>query len=311
LFSNNGRCSSNILDRLLLSKYWGALQGSDILKGILLNAQTPFSNDAKKILETVDKGSKVLEVIKNAIDKNNIIQITPDLLTRVDTVLFSQIKDASQSGKTVLENHKEQTGGFVFTPQEKDKLSKMETTINDVRAGAFIFDQLSLLPFDPQIKKNLQTVGTVAKTGAKIAESVQSFIQSGVSVTSSALLTGNVVGAVLGLVGAFGIGGGPSETQIILQEMQGIKDQISDLNVTMNTRFDRVDKQLFEIHRELGQNFNEIFERFKKNEKVQQEIIDRLVVLDKKADAILARLDNIEKEIWKQKYLVECARSFV
>jgi hypothetical protein len=26
LFSNNGRCSSNILDRLLLSKYWGALQ---------------------------------------------------------------------------------------------------------------------------------------------------------------------------------------------------------------------------------------------------------------------------------------------
>jgi hypothetical protein len=29
LFSNNGRCSSNILDRLLLSKYWGALHGTD------------------------------------------------------------------------------------------------------------------------------------------------------------------------------------------------------------------------------------------------------------------------------------------
>ncbi|QLQ36695.1 hypothetical protein [Micromonospora robiginosa] len=84
------------------------------------------------------------------------------------------------------------------------------------------------------INKYLPTVA-----GLNLSEAIGSL--------STVVLTGNVLGAVMTLLPMF-LGSGPSEQELLMQEIGKLREQVGELRTEMHERFDRVEAMLTAIY---------------------------------------------------------------
>jgi hypothetical protein len=112
---------------------------------------------------------------------------------------------------------------------------------------------------DPKLGREIYVVGNAA---IQVTDSVVKFADaasklSGISLGfSSAILAGNIVGAVMNVVSLFQQG--PTPEQMILDEIEELQDQVSELRTEMHDRFDRIDQALNAIYETLLERFNQI-----------------------------------------------------
>lgn len=94
--------------------------------------------------------------------------------------------------------------------------------------------------------KELQVIAQVGRTAMAVQEGISQLSNLSTAVLSAmgpgAILgpVGMIGGALLGLIGAFMGGGGPDPTQILMNKLNSISDQIRDLHESMNKQFGRL-----------------------------------------------------------------------
>src|SRR4029078_11546202 len=71
------------------------------------------------------------------------------------------------------------------------------------------------------------------------------------------ILTGNILGAVMDVVSLFQESG-PTDEQLILQQVGEMRQQLEDVRQEMHERFDRVDQQLNTIYGDMMNQFAQI-----------------------------------------------------
>ncbi len=116
--------------------------------------------------------------------------------------------------------------------------------------------------------KTAQQIATVGGTAIKVANTVGSlaknvgnladvFKDKGVFSFASAAATGNLIGAVLDVFSLFGPSE-PSPDEVILNQIDAVRQDIANLSEQMNSRFDRVDAALTNIMDKLDYNLSVI-----------------------------------------------------
>ncbi len=116
--------------------------------------------------------------------------------------------------------------------------------------------------------KTAQQIATVGGTAIKVANTVWSlankvgkladdFKDKGVFSFASAAATGNLIGAVLDVFSLFGPSE-PSPDEVILDQIDAVRQDIANLSEQMNNRFDHVDAALTNIMDKLDYNLSVI-----------------------------------------------------
>jgi hypothetical protein len=132
---------------------------------------------------------------------------------------------------------------------QKDAL--YQEKIEAATAAVSILGTFIRIGGDEKLATEVETVG---KSTIQIVDAVGKLKDAGFA--RSIIESGNILGAVMNIIGLFG--GGPSPEEIILQEVREIRSLIVDLSEQMNARFDRVDKALNQIYRTINERFDQI-----------------------------------------------------
>ncbi|NUR95983.1 MAG: hypothetical protein HOV67_12090 [Kribbellaceae bacterium] len=112
--------------------------------------------------------------------------------------------------------------------------------------------------------KSSRIAAGVGKAAVQIATAINKYIPSiagfslGQALTSmsTVALTGNIVGAIGALLPVFL--DGPTPDQLLMNEIHKLRDQVTQLSDTMNSRFDRVDHALTVMYASMLDRFNQV-----------------------------------------------------
>jgi hypothetical protein len=141
----------------------------------------------------------------------------------------------------------------------------------DIAALAGVFDVLSTLTgfVDPDAARIVSGVG---QASVQIAKSINDFLPMVASMgldkalfsMGGAALTGNIVGAISGLLPLFSAGG-PSPEQMILEELGKLRDDVSKLHNAMDAHFAHVDEKLNVIYTDMVKLFDDVLDLVQAN----------------------------------------------
>ena len=106
---------------------------------------------------------------------------------------------------------------------------------------------------------------------------------------ASAVLTGDIVGAVLPVL-ALVIDTGPSAEEIIIEELGHLREQVSAVRQQMHERFDLVDARLVKIHDTMIDGLHSISKQIGVN---QKDLIEHLVQVRRTLREHDAKLDDL------------------
>ncbi len=138
--------------------------------------------------------------------------------------------------------------------EHKLKLEAIESSISIFSTlGGFI---------DSDFGKQLKTLG---ESGLKIGKAIDSWLDAvagkntldAIFSASTVVMTGNILGAVMGIVSLFG-SSGPTPEQMILEEIGKLRKQVDQLRTEMHARFDRIDQELNIIYTTMQERFDKI-----------------------------------------------------
>ena len=99
---------------------------------------------------------------------------------------------------------------------------------------------------DAKLGRDIATVGNAS---IQVASAVSKFTQTAAALgglgkaLGSVVLTGDIFGAALQIFNMFG-SSGPSSDEIILGQLQKLREELHQIRVEMHERFDRVDQAL-------------------------------------------------------------------
>ncbi len=127
---------------------------------------------------------------------------------------------------------------------------QQETELQALRSGVYILSILGGI-IDPNLSRPISVFGNSA---IQIADSLSKFSSQNATLAGSAILTGNILGAVMSLTSL----SGPSEGELLREHLQSLSRQISLLGQQMNDRLNRVDKHLAGLMREMGRGFAQV-----------------------------------------------------
>jgi hypothetical protein len=176
-----------------------------------------------------------------------------------------------------------------------------------IRAADAVFQVLGTVIPGPDGKKIVAT----GEAAIKIASSISDFVNNTSKLSTgleAAVLTGNVVGAVGSLLGAFGVfGGGPSQLDLIQDQLKNLSDKVDQLNRTVVDRFDRVDKQLSTIYSTMNQNFANVMTALNNQQAVIAQANINIVALQQQLagvqDQILVALQNTQTALFNATFI--------
>jgi hypothetical protein len=222
------------------------LQNSATLQG--LPAITGLIDSTGAIHTTVGSVQTLVQDQFNAVD--GVAQDAQALVEDLDKDQSSLVAYANDSTKQAQDQAKAQTQTDDFDA----KLDKAKSAIEVLSALAGASDE--------QFGKDVEVVG---KAAIEIAKAIDDYAKAvaGLSAmqaltsVSTAVLTGNIIGAVMSLMPLF-VDQGPSPDQIMLDQIGALRQQVADLSAQMNSRFDRIDKSLNTIYTKLNDRFNQI-----------------------------------------------------
>ncbi|GHG79522.1 hypothetical protein [Comamonas sp. JC664] len=112
--------------------------------------------------------------------------------------------------------------------------------------------------FSKALNTTLEAVAKYAESSVKIAEKVSTFLGLGVKgfqIVSGAIFTGQIIGAAIQLFSLLTNPAEPPIEKVILDEIFKLKELIVQLQGRMVSRFDRVDRKLNDIHRDMQDRF--------------------------------------------------------
>lgn len=142
------------------------------------------------------------------------------------------------------------------TSRERQEIHRVK--VEGIRSAAYLVT--TLVGFaDPEAGKHM---AAVTDTFFQAYDAIEAFtaatrLADGLTGLASVALTGNLVSAGLSLIEAFI--GGPKPEEIILEEIGKLQKQVEALHKDMHDRFDRVDRQLNEIHETLISGLNALY----------------------------------------------------
>lgn len=116
-----------------------------------------------------------------------------------------------------------------------------------------------IVRFASALNTTLEAVAKYAESSVKIAEKVSSFLELGVKgfeIVSGAIFTGQLIGAAFQLFSLLRGAAQPPIEQIILEELRKLHQFVEQMQARMLTRFDRVDRKLNDIHRDMQARFD-------------------------------------------------------
>ncbi|NVJ13558.1 hypothetical protein HV826_05220 [Myxococcus sp. AM010] len=115
-----------------------------------------------------------------------------------------------------------------------------------------------IVRFSKALGTTLESVAKYAESSIKVAEKVAGFLDAGVKgfqIISAAVFTGQIVGAVIQLFSILRKPAEPPIEQVILKELRNLHQLVVELQGRMLSRFDRVDRKLNAIHRDMHSRF--------------------------------------------------------
>lgn len=101
-----------------------------------------------------------------------------------------------------------------------------------------------------------QEIGTIGNAAIKAADAVKTILNVGLLSAGGFIATGSLVEAAMDIFNLFG--GGQSVDSIILDQIQAIREDIRNLGLMVQERFDHVDMELNQIFMTLEENFAQI-----------------------------------------------------
>ncbi len=188
-----------------------------------------------------------------SITENNLKEHLKNNLDDID----KRIDRSRQLIEQVLQNQQ--------TEKSKERTAQLEKDFQKLQmdaaaSGIYILSSLANLIGNPKLGKVIGVVGnstiTIFDSVRKYGETLNKFKESG-SALGSLVLTGNILGAAINLVGLFA-GGGPSPEQVIIDQLNEVKKQIGALSNSMDAHFEQVDKNLNVIYNVLNTGLNHV-----------------------------------------------------
>ncbi|MEU9509719.1 hypothetical protein AB0D32_25945 [Micromonospora sp. NPDC048170] len=158
-----------------------------------------------------------------------------------------------------------------------------------INGAASAVDVLALLAgfVDPRAGRTIAGAGRAA---TQIATAINQYLPTvaglslGAALTSMSTLalTGNVLGAISALLPVFA--GGPSPDQQILDQLRALRQEVAKLQNTMNDRFDRIERGLSAIYRDMLDQFGVVIELQNATNAQLVQINERLAKLTERVD---------------------------
>jgi hypothetical protein len=148
----------------------------------------------------------------------------------------------------------------------------------------------------PGLKWWIDQAIPVGKAGVQIATAINKYIPAVAGIgfakalfsMSTAVMTGNIIGAVSSLLPLFGLGSSPDAA--IKDQMAKLQDSIKSLSTTMTSRFDRVDRALNQIYGAMQTQFAKIMD-------LQTATLEELKGIDDKLSTLSASVDMWGSEL--------------
>jgi predicted nucleic acid-binding Zn-ribbon protein len=243
--------NAKVIDSLVAGEFGGS---------VLQDGQTILKNNAgfldSKVVESMVAGINPDGSIR--LKEDDFAQFAQGKMDDLQQSLADARNEVEQSQKTldeINERARAQALAQELRAHAEAEEQKFQLTTKSARSSIYILS--TFIGFsNPERARQLSIVGSAT---LQVVESVHQFNRAieGASrlgtAMSSAILTGNILGAAMDIASLFG--GGPSADQMILREIEQLRQQIADLNKQMNSRFDHVDTALNEIYASLNDNF--------------------------------------------------------
>jgi hypothetical protein len=210
--------------------------------------------------------------IRNSIKSDGSLEISLNTLQELARKEFASLHSSIDDMQKTLGEISRQQGELVNYVRDEQKRradeakkkaaqEKHQLRIQAANASVTIISSLIGLA-DPKAGKQTATVGTALVT---VADSLYKWLDvmtgkgglNELGVLSTAVMTGNILTAVLSVVSLFGESQ-PTPEQMILEEIGKLRQQIGELRTEMHDRFDRVDAQLNTIYTTMQERFNQI-----------------------------------------------------
>lgn len=141
----------------------------------------------------------------------------------------------------------------------------------------------------------LQTSNTIAgiELGAQYVGGAATFIGGAATLNPVDAITGllDVVTASAGIVDTFGDGGPPSPEQQMFDQIVEMRDQLEDVRVEMNLRFDRIEEQLNVIYTAVADGFNALGMQI-------GDLTEDVADISRQLTIVRASLERIEDALW-------------
>ncbi len=240
----------------------------------------------------------VLKEILDQVGENGSITLSLNQLNDLSRSEFAKINAGIGEIKEALVEIDKQQGEILDYLKDEAKQRKLNAE-NEARAAAH---KLRLDALNSSVYLLSTFTGFIdAERGKEIAVVGKAAVQVYASVTewmrglskldkvgaslSTVVLTGNLLGAVMGVVSLIG-DAGPTPEQMILEEIGKLRQQVNELRTEMHDRFDRIDQGLNTIYTGMMVRFNQIDVQLGKLTAKVQEIQQGLTELDTKLSRI-------------------------
>jgi hypothetical protein len=169
------------------------------------------------------------------------------------------------------------------------------------QSGVYLISTLVALGGDQRTANQISAFGgaaiQIAVSMNKFTDTVAKFGDTG-TVFGSAILAGNIVGAIFNVLSVFG--SGPTPEQVILDQIHDLRDQVAQLQQDMDARFDRIDHAFNDLFRFLNEAFRGVVDAL-------NQIQQNLDVVRVQVFYLQGNLDRIEQNL--SSFITESSRA--
>jgi hypothetical protein len=186
---------------------------------------------------------------------------TQDELHNINGSISDLNSKIDAQGKSFADYVADERGRQAEADARVREAQQFQQTIKGLQASISIISTFVGM-VNPAAGKAIRAVGTAALSiGVSIATwlgAVGSLasLASPLGLLNTVTMVGGVMGAVQGLFGAFS--NAPSELDIVSSKLDGLKQQVSDLQANMNQRFDRLNQTLGQIFEGMNVQFQRL-----------------------------------------------------
>jgi hypothetical protein len=286
--------------------------------GVQLDSSREHYRDTTPALKAVD-GVRALTAVTGAL-RTDVATLT-GLAKQQFESLNKQISDVTN---TVNEIYKDQTAILLYINEEQarreaerlaaEAAARYQLRLDGARASVYLLSTLIGLA-DPKLGRQVETVGNA---GIQIVDSIVKYMDTVPKLleTSKALgnalagavLTGNIVSAVLNVVSLFA-DTGPTPEQLILNEVREMRRELGQFRSEMHDRFDRIDRGLNAIYSTLISGLEKINESTGRIEGGVTRLTEQMTQLRAQLDRFEANFYEIVSDQEGRKVWLEVARA--